>query len=121
MKTNEQGTNRRFVVTNAKGTPRELWRIYDGRGTAETFIDEFRNGLSMDRLSLQRFLANAFRLALAEVRGYLRVLTQTNSGPPGTQPGGQAHVKDEEPPEQVSGPRIPGSLRATGIFAWNRV
>lgn len=64
---NDQGTNRRFVVTNCKGTPRELWPVYDDRGTAETFIDEFKNGLSMDRLSCKRFVANAFRLALAAV------------------------------------------------------
>ena len=35
--------------------------------TAETFIDEFKNGLSMDRLSCRRFTANAFRLVLAAV------------------------------------------------------
>jgi hypothetical protein len=64
---NDQGTNRRFVVTNGKGTPRELWPLYDDRGTAETFIDEFKNGLSMDRLSCRRFTANAFRLALTAV------------------------------------------------------
>jgi hypothetical protein len=67
VEVNEQGTNRRFVVTNAKGTPRELWPIYDDRGTAETFIDEFKNGLSMDRLSCKRFVANAFRLVLTAV------------------------------------------------------
>jgi hypothetical protein len=64
---NDQGTNRRFVVTNCRGTPRELWPIYNDRGTAETFIDEFKNGLSMDRLSCRRFVANAFRLVLTAV------------------------------------------------------
>ena len=67
VEVNEHGTNRRFVVTNAKGTPRELWPVYDDRGTAETFIDEFKNGLSMDRLSCRRFTANAFRLVLTAV------------------------------------------------------
>jgi len=67
VEVNDQGTNRRFVITNCKGTPRELWPVYDDRGTAETFIDEFKNGLSMDRLSCRRFVANAFRLLLAAV------------------------------------------------------
>jgi len=64
---NDQGTNRRFVVTNCRGTPHDLWPVYDDRGTAETFIDEGKNGLSMDRLSCRRFIANAFRLVLTAV------------------------------------------------------
>ena len=44
-----------------------MWPAYDDRGTAETFIDEFKNGLAMDRLSCRRFTANAFRLALTAV------------------------------------------------------
>ena len=67
VEVNDRGINRRFVVTNCKGTPRELWPRYDDRGTAETFIDECKNGLAMDRLSCRRFVANAFRLALAAV------------------------------------------------------
>ena len=67
VEVNEQGTNRRFVVTNCKGTPRELWPLYEDRGTAETFIDDFKNGLAMDRLSCCRFVANAFRLVLTAV------------------------------------------------------
>ena len=67
VEVNEQGTNRRFVVTNCKGTPRELWPVYEDRGTAETFIDEVKNGLAMDRLSCCRFVANAFRLVLTAV------------------------------------------------------
>jgi len=81
VEVNDQGTNRRFVVTNGKGTPRDLWPDYDDRGTAETFIDEFKNGLSMDRLSCRRFVANAFRLALTAV-GYnlLRAYRQMLAG-----------------------------------------
>jgi len=67
VEVNDQGTNRRFVVTNCKGTPRELWPVYDDRGTAETFIDQCKNGLALDRLSCHRFVANAFRLALTAV------------------------------------------------------
>lgn len=62
---NTEGTNRRFVVTNCKGQPVHLWPIYNDRGTAETFIDDLKNGLAMDRLSCSRFVANAFRLVLA--------------------------------------------------------
>jgi hypothetical protein len=62
---NVEGINRRFVVSNLKGHPRDLWPLYNDRGTAETFIDDLKNGLAMDRLSCERFVANAFRLVLA--------------------------------------------------------
>jgi hypothetical protein len=61
---NAKGTNRRFVVTNLEGHPRDLWPLYEDRGTAETFIDELKNGLNADRLSCSTFVANAFRLVL---------------------------------------------------------
>lgn len=57
-----EGTNRRFVVTNMKGLPVHLWRLYCDRGTAEGFIDQLKNALKADRLSCRRFTANAFRL-----------------------------------------------------------
>jgi hypothetical protein len=57
-----EGTNRRFVVTNMKGLPVHLWRLYCDRVTAETFIDQLKNALKADRLSCRRFVANAFRL-----------------------------------------------------------
>ena len=57
-----EGTNSRFVVSNMKGLPLHLWRLYCDRGTAETFIDQLKNGLKGDRLSCHRFVANAFRL-----------------------------------------------------------
>jgi len=65
VEVNAEGTNRRFVVTNCKGIPNHLWPVYHDRGTAETFIDDLKNGLAMDRLSCSRFVANAFRLVLA--------------------------------------------------------
>jgi hypothetical protein len=61
---NAEGTNRRFVVTNLPGLPAHLWPRYDDRGTAETFIDQLKNGLKADRLSCHRFIANAFRLVM---------------------------------------------------------
>ena len=57
-----EGTNRRFVVTNMKGLPVHLWRLYCDRGTAETFIDQLKNALKAERLSSRSFVANAFRL-----------------------------------------------------------
>jgi len=54
-------------VGNCKGTPHKLWPVCDDSGTAETFTDEFKNGLSMDLLSCRRFTANAFRLTLTVV------------------------------------------------------
>jgi hypothetical protein len=64
VEVNAEGTNRRFLVTNLKGIPHHLWPLYEDRGTAETFIDELKNGLKADRLSCSDFVANAFRLAL---------------------------------------------------------
>ena len=82
VEVNAEGTNRRLVVTNSRGTPRELWPVYEERGTAETFIDELKNGLAMDRLSCERFVANAFRLLLAAfaynlLRTYRQMLAGT--------------------------------------------
>lgn len=62
VEVNCKGANRRFVVTNLKGLPLHLWRLYCDRGTAETFIDQLKNALKADRLSCRRFVANAFRL-----------------------------------------------------------
>ncbi len=64
VEVNAQGTNRRFVVTNLPGLPAHLLPLYNDRGTAEGFIDQFKNQLSCDRLSCHRFLANAFRLLM---------------------------------------------------------
>jgi len=68
-------TTRRFVVTNMKGLPIHLYRLYCDRGTAETFIDQLKNALQADRLSCSRFVANAFRLVMfALAYNLLRVL-----------------------------------------------
>lgn len=63
------GTNLRFVVTNLPevDTPRQAEKNYDDyiqRGESEHRMDELKNGLSMDRLSCHRFMANFFRLQL---------------------------------------------------------
>lgn len=57
-------TSRRFAVTNMKGLPIHLYRLYCDRGTCETYIDEMKNALWADRLSCVRFVANAFRLLM---------------------------------------------------------
>jgi len=81
VEVNSEGTNRRFVVTNMKGLPVHLWRLYCGRGTAEGFIDQLKNALKADRLSCHRFVANAFRLIqFAFAYNLLRVLGSKLSG-----------------------------------------
>jgi Transposase DDE domain group 1 len=63
------GTNLRFVVTNLPliVTAEQAQKTYDDyvqRGESEQRMDELKNGLSMDRLSCHRFMANFFRLIL---------------------------------------------------------
>jgi len=62
---NDQGQNRRFVVTNIRdGDAEELYHNYIQRGDAENRIKELKNDLCIDRTSCHRFLANQFRLFL---------------------------------------------------------
>ena len=61
----DQGTNRRYVVTNLSGDGQMLYDdIYVHRGEVENRIKELKNQLKADRLSCHRFLANQFRLLL---------------------------------------------------------
>jgi hypothetical protein len=64
---NDQGTNRRFVVTNRPGAqlfPGPRYEAYAERGESENRHKEFQCDLAMDRLSDPRFVANYFRLYL---------------------------------------------------------
>jgi hypothetical protein len=64
---NEEGTNRRFVVSNRPGAVVLVAATYDeyaGRGESENRHKEFKCDLHMDRLSDHRFCANYFRLYL---------------------------------------------------------
>jgi hypothetical protein len=64
---NAQGTNRRFVVSNRPGAQVLFEAAYDEyamRGESENRNKEFACGMSMDRTSDHRFLANYFRLYL---------------------------------------------------------
>jgi hypothetical protein len=81
VEVNAEGTNRRFLVSNMKGLPVHLWRLYCDRGTAEGFIEQLKNALKADRLSCHRFVANAFRLIqFAFAYNLLRVFGSKLSG-----------------------------------------
>jgi len=56
--------NMRFVVTNLKMAPKNVYKFYCQRGDAENRIKELKNDLAMDRTSCSRFLANQFRVLL---------------------------------------------------------
>jgi hypothetical protein len=64
---NEQGSQRRFVVSNRPGAellPEATYDEYGQRGESENRHKEFKCELYMDRLSDHRFCANYFRLYL---------------------------------------------------------
>jgi hypothetical protein len=64
---NRIGTNLRCVVTNRPGAallPDAAYDEYAERGESENRNKELKCGLSADRLSCERFLANYFRLML---------------------------------------------------------
>jgi hypothetical protein len=60
----EPKDNERFVVTNLRQSPKQVYRIYTDRGDPENRIKELKNDLAMDRTSCSRFLANQFRVLL---------------------------------------------------------
>lgn len=61
----EQRDNPRFVVTNLKRAPQRLYEgVYCLRGEIENRIKELHHGLSFDRTSCTRFLANQLRVLL---------------------------------------------------------
>jgi len=64
----EQGSNPRYVVTNLKGTPQELYdEMYCARGEMENRIKEQQLDLFADRTSCHRWWANQFRLLLSSL------------------------------------------------------
>jgi AcrR family transcriptional regulator len=61
----ERRDNPRFVVTNLKRAPQRLYEdVYCLRGEIENRIKELHHGLSFDRTSCTRFLANQLRVLL---------------------------------------------------------
>jgi hypothetical protein len=72
----EQGSQRRFVVTNLQEPAREVYQeFYVRRGEVpEQPIGELKNGLSADRLSSSGFCANALKMLFAVAAYALVVL-----------------------------------------------
>jgi hypothetical protein len=59
-----KGPNTRFVVTDRREPPLDLYDYYVDRGQCENYIKDFKNALAADRLSDHRFFANYGRLLL---------------------------------------------------------
>jgi len=57
--------NPRFVVTNLRHRPDNVYAIYCQRGEIENRIKELKAGLAMDRTSCTSFWANQLRVLLA--------------------------------------------------------
>jgi hypothetical protein len=98
---NAQGTNRRGVVTNRRGAallPGAAYDEYANRGESENRNKELKRGLSGDRLSDHRYLANLFRLYLHTAAHNLLVrLRRAIADPPPESPGADV------PTEALSG------------------
>ncbi len=60
----EPRQNLRFVVTNLRTKPKNVYRFYCGRGDAENRIKELKHGLELGRTSCSSFLANQLRVQL---------------------------------------------------------
>jgi len=77
-----KGPNPRFLITNLEGTAQTLYdRFYVQRGAAsEHRIKEMKLGLAADRLSCHHFLANQFRLLLAQAAYILLLAIRQAAG-----------------------------------------
>jgi len=67
VEVNEEGSNRRVVVTDRPGAallPGATYEEYADRGESENRHKELKRGLATDRLSDHRYMANLFRLYL---------------------------------------------------------
>jgi hypothetical protein len=71
-----KGPNPRFVVTNLELPPQEIYdNFYVQRGCdSEHRIKELKLGIKADRLSCSTFIANQFRLLLAQA-AYILMIT----------------------------------------------
>ncbi len=56
--------NSRFVVTNLRHSPENIYQLYRDRGDSENRIKELKNDLEIDRTSCTRFFANQLRILL---------------------------------------------------------
>ena len=99
---NAAGTNRRGVVTNRPGAPLLPDAAYDDyvdRGESENRNKELKCGLSTDRLSDHRYMANLFRLYLhVQAHNLLIRIRREIAAPPQPLPD-----DDDLPVEALSG------------------
>jgi hypothetical protein len=56
--------NCRYVVTNLRLTPENVYKVYRCRGDVENRIKELKEDLYLDRTSCSRFLANQLRVLM---------------------------------------------------------
>ena len=100
---NAEGTNRRSVVTNRPGAtllPDAAYDDYVDRGESENRNKELKCGLSTDRLSDHRYMANLFRLYLhVQAHNLLVRIRREIAAPPQPLPD-----DDALPVEALSGP-----------------
>lgn len=87
---NEQGPNRRAIVTNRPGArvvPQGAYDEYANRGESENRNKELKCELKADRLSDHRYMANCFRLMMHTLAYNLLVrLRRLVAAPPDPQP-----------------------------------
>ena len=104
---NDQGTNRRAVVTNRPGArtlPHGVYDEYSERGEGENRNKELKCELSADRLSDHRYMANCFRMFLHCLANNLLVsLRQTIADPPPEEASGDYLDQDAVPVEARTG------------------
>lgn len=65
-----------YIVTNLPFAPKELFRFYNQRGSAEQHIKEGKNAITWTRLSCKRFCDNEVRLQLHALAYNLGVFLQ---------------------------------------------
>ena len=74
--------NCRFVLTNLRHKPENVYRIYRKRGDVENRIKELHDGVDLGRTSCTSFLANSFRVLLsAAAYMLLQVLRERTDDP----------------------------------------
>lgn len=66
-----------YIVTNLPFAPKEVFRFYNQRGTAEQHIKEGKNAITWTRLSCKRFCDNEVRLQLHALAYNLGVFLQS--------------------------------------------
>jgi hypothetical protein len=83
-----KGPNPRFVVTNLELPPQEIYdNFYVQRGCdSEHRIKELKLGIKADRLSCSTFIANQFRLLLAQA-AYILMITSCGGNSTGKNSG----------------------------------